>query len=84
MGCIGRKDEMSLTFQLRHEEWRKEATWIRAFQVEGPAGLREESSRLVISMEGWLLRLCEVARENAQGDEVGEGDRADLQHLCIG
>lgn len=61
MGCIGRKDVTSLTFQLRHE-WRKGATWRRAFQVEEPVGLREESSRFVLSMEGWLLHLCEVAR----------------------
>lgn len=29
--------------------------------MEGPVGMREESSRLVLGMEGGLLRLREVA-----------------------
>lgn len=62
----------------------KEATWRRAFLVEGPIGLRQESSRLVLGMEKGLLYLSEVAKENALGDEVGEVGRADLQCLWLG
>lgn len=62
----------------------KEATWRRAFLVEGPIGLRQESSRLVLDMERGLLYLSGVAQENALGDEVGEVGRADLQCLWVG
>lgn len=61
----------------------KEATWRRAFLVEGPIGLRQESSRLILGMERGLL-LSGVAKENAWGDEVGEVGRADLQCLWVG
>lgn len=57
------------------KEWRRGATWNRPFQVEGPIGLREESSRLGLGLEGEeLLGLSEVTRGS-----TGEGDRADLQ-----
>lgn len=50
--------------------------------MEGPIGLREESSRLVLGTERGLLYLSEVAKEHVVGDEVGEEGRADLQ--CFG
>lgn len=59
----------------------KEATCRRAFLVEGPIGLRQESSRLVLGMERGLLYLSGVAKENALGDEVGEVGRAD--RACV-
>lgn len=49
--------------------------------MEGPIGLRQESSRLVLGMERGLLYLSGVAKENALGDEVGEVGRAD--RACV-
>lgn len=63
----------------RNRKGEKKTTWRRAFWVEGPIGLREESSRLVLGMERGRLYLSEVAKENVVRDEVGEEGRADLQ-----
>ena len=80
MGWVGRKDlSEEVTFQLRHEEWRKggslegEGGWRRALWVAGPLDVREESSWLVPGMERGLLCLGEVARESAPGVGVGVG-----------
>lgn len=66
---------------MRHEEWRNRGNLQKSRLVEGPIGLRQESSRLVLGMERGLLYLSGVAQENALGDEVGEVGRAD--RACV-
>lgn len=44
------------------KEQRRRATWSRSFQVEGSRGLREESSRRGLGLQGELLYLSELVR----------------------